>query len=252
MATFHFGLVGKALTHSVSADYFQQRMLRLGLSHTYSLFPIASETLLPNFLSEHRYLTGLNVTIPYKTSIIPHLFTLDEAATKIGAVNTLVRTTQGWSGFNTDWIAFLESLKKFLPHTDMQALVFGNGGAAKAVTYALSQMDMDYKVVSRTPGPKDLAYAEIDNSLLADFELLINTTPLGMYPDVHSAPNIPAQGISDHHFLYDLVYNPELTPFLQWGVEAGARVKNGMEMLHRQADEAWNIWLEEYPDLMFK
>lgn len=252
MVPVHFGLIGKALTHSFSAAYFQQRMERLGLPHTYSLFSVPSDSLLKNFLEEHRYLAGLNVTIPYKSSIIPHLNSLDESAAKICAVNTLVHTAQGWKGFNTDWIAFYNSVIKILPHRDLQALVLGSGGAAKAVVYALGKLNIKSKVVSRQPTPQDFSYADIDVAMLSEFELIVNATPLGMYPDVYSAPNIPARGISSRHFLYDLVYNPELTNFLKWGVEAGAYIQNGLEMLHLQADEAWDIWVTEYPDLLIK
>lgn len=250
MLTSYFGLIGNPLSHSFSADYFHQRMEKLGLPHSYSLFPIPSDDDLKFFLEEHKYFSGLNVTIPFKTSIIPKLDELDEAAREIGAVNTLLRTPKGWKGFNTDWIGFDISLNGFIPNNKIRALVLGNGGASKAVQYALRKRGIAFEVVSRTPSAQILAYDEVTPELLNEHRLVINTTPLGMYPDVYSAPNIPYRSLTHDHYLYDLVYNPEQTKFLMHGEELGAHTKNGLEMLYLQADAAWEIWTGAYPELL--
>lgn len=217
----------------------------------YELFPLESvEALLP-LLQSKPNLRGLNVTIPYKQAVIPYLDDLDrQTAARIGAVNTIKRYEDGSTkGYNTDYYGFKTSLEEWLERRgesckDLKALVLGNGGAAKAVTTALDDLQTDYRVVSRTPREHELAYGDLTLDILSDFRLLINTTPLGMSPNLDSCPPIPYTFISNKHLLYDLVYNPAETTFLKKGAQQGAATMNGLNMLYLQAEKSWSIWNE--------
>ncbi len=243
MAKSFYGLTGYPLSHSFSPGYFQEKFLREGIEAIYTAFPLSAIEDFPGLLKMHPELNGLNVTIPYKTSVIPFIHELSSDAQAIGAVNCINIKDGVLKGYNTDWTGFRDSLKPLLKPHHQKALVLGNGGAAKAVVYALQQLGITFKVVSRgiSSGPF-LPYSGITPELLQEYTLLINTTPLGMFPDEDRAAELPYNTLSEKHLLYDLIYNPEQTKFLQLGKEQGAVIKNGLEMLHLQAEESWKIW----------
>jgi len=238
-----FGLIGYPLGHSFSKEYFTRKFEHLGLGDfTYELYPIATIDELPGILRSDVY--GWNVTIPYKSAIISYLNELDAQALRIGAVNTIVRTgLNSWKGFNTDTSGFRDSLVSWIGARDIpaRALVLGSGGSSKAVLYALKMLGIKSTVVSRK-GISYLCYADLTQEILANHPLIINTTPVGMSPDQYSCPDIPYQYLTTQHWVYDLIYNPANTLFLRQSEQMGAKTKNGLEMLHLQADYAWDIW----------
>jgi shikimate dehydrogenase len=242
-----FGLIGYPLGHSFSRRYFREKFLREGRSDCmYELFPLESIGELTGLLAEFPDLEGFNVTIPYKIQILPFLSSLDPAALSVGAVNTVLVRNGELCGYNTDVWGFEASLKAFLPeHFEGRALVLGSGGASRAVQYVLRNIGIGFSVVSRTPGPGSLSYAELDAAVIQAHSLIVQTTPLGMSPDTGASPPIPFSLLTNAHYLYDLIYNPEMTIFLQKGKEEGAQVKNGLEMLYLQAEKAWEIWNEK-------
>lgn len=238
-----FGLIGYPLSHSFSQKYFTDKFLQRGLSDCrYEAFPIPAITELPSLLQSHPQLVGLNVTIPYKEQVLPYLTERSEVVNAIGACNCIKRTATGWKGYNTDVAGFELSLKKSFPDLPQSALVLGTGGAAKAVMFVLQQLGITYKVVSRDSGKSDLTYAALTSEQLQQALLIINTTPLGMYPQLDQAPPIPYEALTPRHCLFDLIYNPEQTRFLALGLARGARIQNGWEMLVLQAEESWRIW----------
>ena len=240
-----YGLIGKKLGHSFSKRYFTDKFAREGIAQaTYELYELPTIAELPHLLQQVPELVGLNVTVPYKEEVIPFLHDLDAAAARIGAVNTISIVAGRTIGYNTDYVGFKSSLEEFYPVATQRgsALVLGNGGAAKAVCAALQDLNINYTILSRSPKSGELPYAELTPALLQQHQLIINTTPLGMYPDVESCPQIPYEAISAQHYLYDLVYNPEQTLFLQKGRAAGAHTRNGLAMLYGQAEAAWQIW----------
>jgi len=239
-----YALIGYPLTHSFSEKYFTDKFAAEHIPDSvYKLYELPDIAAFPDLLKTHPHLKGLNVTIPYKESIIPFLDELDEAAAQIGAVNVIKFTQGKTKGFNSDYPGFMQSLQNFYPdYSQAQALVFGAGGAAKAVFAALNHLNIPYQVVTRHRQPGQLHYEDITPALIKSNSLLINTTPLGTYPHVETCVPIPYEAISEHHYLYDLVYNPAETLFLKLGREAGAKTKNGYEMLCRQAEVAWQIW----------
>lgn len=238
-----FGLIGYPLGHSFSKEYFTSKFEHLGLrDFTYELYPIASIKELPALLRSDVF--GWNVTIPYKSAVISYLNEIDGQAMQIGAVNTVVRTgLNSWKGFNTDSRGFRDSLMSWIGSKDLpvKALVLGSGGSSKAVLYALNMQGVKSTVVSRK-GNGDISYADLTQELMADHRLIINTTPVGMSPDQYSCPAIPYQYLTTQHWVYDLIYNPPNTLFLRQSEQMGAKTKNGLEMLHLQADYAWDIW----------
>lgn len=239
-----FGLIGKKLSHSFSKKYFTDKFTLEGITDAqYELYELESITELKSLLKQEPELVGLNVTIPYKQDVIPLLDELDEAAARIGAVNT-IKITEGFTkGFNTDYIGFKNTLDKFYPKTEYKkALVLGTGGASKAVLTALEDLGIAYTSVSRTPKQGDLNYEQVTANLLKEYNLIINTTPLGMAPHADTYPSIAYEGITGSHYAYDLVYNPETTLFLEKCAARGARILNGLGMLHGQAEAAWQIW----------
>lgn len=242
----HYGLIGKSLKHSFSKDYFTSKFEKLHINADYSLCELATiEDVKYTFSKDWQ---GLNVTIPYKEQIIPFLNEVDDLAKKIGAVNTIQfsqKNGQTWlKGFNTDVIGFETTLKPLLQTHHTHALVLGTGGASKAVTYVLNQLNIEYVYVSREAGINKLGYEELTSEIMSTHTLIINTTPLGMFPDVESFPEIPYHTIGEKHLLYDLVYNPVKTQFLLQGEARGATIKNGLEMLVNQAEAAYKIWNE--------
>jgi len=242
-----FGLIGKKLGHSFSKRYFTEKFAREGIQDAqYELYELATTTELKALLAQEPELVGLNVTVPYKEEVLPLLDALDEAAARIGAVNTIKISQHGTKGFNTDYVGFKTTLQEFYPVAERrQALVLGTGGAAKAVWAALDDLSIKYTSVSRQPAPDELGYEELTPDLLQKYNLLINTTPLGMHPHPDSCPPLPYDSLTKAHYAYDLVYNPEQTLFLEKCAAAGAKTMNGLDMLYRQAAAAWQIWTAE-------
>jgi shikimate dehydrogenase len=241
-----FGLVGRSLAHSFSQTYFTQKFYQLGLDDCrYELFELAAASELPRLLAQHPDLAGLNVTIPYKEQIWPYLDDVASSAARVGAVNVIeVRPDGRLIGHNTDYMGFRESLRTFypVPAAGARALVLGTGGAAKAVAVALRELGIAYWLVSRDIMGQHLTYADLTPEVIAAHPLIINTTPLGTYPNVDACAPLPYAALTPQHYLYDLVYNPRETLFLEKGREAGANTKNGFDMLERQAEAAWAIW----------
>ena len=240
-----FGLIGRTLSHSFSQTYFTQKFYSLGITdHRYDLFELASIGELPAVLAANPDLVGLNVTVPYKETVTTYLDELASSAGRVGAVNVIERLPDGrLRGHNTDVVGFRESVRRFFPAgPDSRALVLGAGGAAKAVVVALNDLGIAHWTVTRDPLGRGLTYDELTPQLLAAHQLIINATPLGTFPHVDECPRLPYQALTPQHYLYDLVYNPRETLFLQRGQEAGAQTKNGFEMLQLQAEAAWDIW----------
>jgi shikimate dehydrogenase len=236
-----YGLIGYPLSHSFSPRYFHEKFIQEQLDARYNSFSIASITELQKLIEESKNLKGLNVTIPYKSSVIPFLKKTSKAAKKIGAVNCIKIVKGELYGFNTDYIGFAESLKPLLRNDINKALVLGTGGSSKAVCYALSELGIAYQLVSSS-AKGNMSYEDIDAKTMQEHLLIVNTTPLGMYPNTNECPNIPYSFLTKAHLLFDLVYNPEETLFIQNGLRQNTSVKNGLEMLHLQAEESWAIW----------
>lgn len=238
-----FGLIGKNIEYSFSRGYFAEKFRKLGLdSYTYENFDLQSIGEFSKVLPTNPDLAGLNVTIPYKQEVIPFLDQLHPEAEAIGAVNTIAFNQGKTMGYNTDIIGFRESLKPLLRPTDRAALVLGSGGASKAVCHALESLDIYWKMVSRKPASDQFGYEDLNEAVLAEYQILINCTPLGTHPRTEAAPELPYESLNSDHLLYDLVYNPPLTRFLKLGLQQGARIKNGREMLELQAEASWEIW----------
>ena len=243
-----FGLIGFPLSHSFSAQYFKKKFDNERISETeYRLFPLEDISMLPSLIYRLPDLQGFNVTIPYKSSILPYLDHISNEAAAIGAVNCvkIQRSTSeiNLTGYNTDVYGFRLSLIPLLKSHHRNALVLGTGGASKAVCYTLRDMGINYTIVSRSKqDEKQLLYSQLNQNLISDNLLIINTTPVGTYPETELYPDISYQFIGNEHLLYDLVYNPAETRFLQKGREAGASTINGSQMLELQAEKSWEIW----------
>lgn len=239
-----FGLIGKKLGHSFSKKYFTAKFEREGIVDAqYDLYELERIDELQALLKREPELVGLNVTIPYKEEVIPLLDELDNAAARIGAVNTIKIANGHTKGYNTDYIGFKNTLEAFYPQAKYKkALVLGTGGASKAICTALSDLGIFYTLVSRNPIAGGLSYGQLTKELLQEYNLIVNTTPLGMAPDTHTFPELPYESITPEHFAYDIVYNPEKTVFLERCEAAGAKIMNGLGMLHGQAEAAWQIW----------
>ena len=244
-----YGLIGYPLSHSFSAIYFKKKFAKEQIPDCdYRLFPIPDISELTAILEENTNLCGFNVTIPYKKEIFQFLTHIDPVAAEVGAVNTVkvIRKENKVElhGFNTDILGLEYSLKPLLSGRN-KALVLGTGGAASAVTFVLKRLQIEYLSVSRNPSNKTIGYSDLTRELLDEYSIIINTTPLGMHPNTKNSPPIPYQWLNSKHLLYDLVYNPEVTQFMKNGLAQSCTVKNGLEMLQIQAEEAWNIWKEE-------
>lgn len=241
-----FGLIGLTVSHSFSKTYFDEKFFRDELrDHRYELFPLDKIEDLETLIQETKGLTGLNVTIPYKEAVIKFLDEVHPDAKKIGAVNVVKFKEGKRSGFNTDSIAFQETLEKWLPKgKKFKALVLGTGGSSKAVQVALKKLGIKFKLVSRDKNQGDYTYEDLQKkpSIISDSLLLINTTPLGMHPNTDAMPPISYEHITKDHYVYDLIYNPARTMFIQKAEMRGAAFKNGLEMLHIQAEKSWDIW----------
>ena len=234
----HFGIIGFPLIHSFSAKYFNEKFEREQIDAEYSLYPIQEESLKSKVESLLDTLDGMNVTMPYKQAIIPYLDRLDDTAKAVGAVNVIRKRV----GYNTDCLGFIESIRPLLRESDKKALVLGTGGASKAVCYGLSKLGVSPTLVSRTPKEGMLGYEDLTEEVMKEYTVIVNCTPLGMAPEEDTYPPIPYEMISARHLLFDCVYNPEVTLFLQKGQAQGAIIRNGMEMLYGQAKAAWKIW----------
>jgi shikimate dehydrogenase len=239
-----FGLIGYPLGHSFSATYFREKFDRESIPGClYSNFEIASISALPGILKDPE-LEGLNVTIPYKQSVIPFLHKKDRVVEETGACNC-IRIEKGiLTGYNTDVIGFEKSLTEKLTATDNRALILGTGGSSKAVAWVLQKRGIDFLFVSRNQAGagRQIVYETLTREIIGAHTLIVNSTPLGMTPDTGTCPPIPYEYIGPQHYLFDLVYNPAKTLFLEKGEAAGARIKNGADMLAIQAEAGWAIW----------
>ncbi len=241
-----YGLIGKNIDYSFSRHYFTEKFEKEQIPAVYRNFDLSSIENLKNVLAENPGLQGLNVTIPYKEEIIPYLDALDPVAQEIGAVNTIKIETNGrLTGYNTDHYGFVESLKPHLTPGHTHALILGTGGASKAIAYGLTQLDVAFKFVSRTPKPGELSYPELTREILDKHRLIVNTTPLGTTPNIASYPAVPAQHFTSRHLIFDLIYNPADTMLMKLGREKDAKVFNGRKMLELQAEKAWEIWTKK-------
>ena len=245
-----YGLLGYPLSHSFSKKFFTGKFEQSGTDEVYENFEISSIDLLPRIIQDEPELVGLNVTIPYKEKVIPYLDELDESSAAIGAVNTIRILRQGrkvyLKGYNSDIYGFENSLLPLLKSYHDRALVLGTGGASKAVLFVLRRLGISaLRVSTRTVDETTIGYSQLSKPLLERHLLIVNSTPLGTYPDVASFPALPYEFITSRHIMYDLVYNPPVTRFLQFGVDRGAVVKNGAEMLELQALKSYEIWNAE-------
>ena len=238
-----YGLIGKPLTHSFSKAYFTEKFHSEGIVDCrYENFELDTITGLPTILKAHTGLQGLNVTIPYKKEVLSYLHFKNEVVEATGACNCIKITDGVLYGYNTDVPGFQKSLQPHLRPHHTKALVLGTGGSSVAVQYALKQLGIQYKLVSRQKSSLTLAYDEINAAVLQQYTILVNTTPVGMFPNMDAAPELPYEMLTEKHLLYDLIYNPEKTRFLQQGESKGAMVINGHKMLLLQAEESWMIW----------
>ena len=242
-----YGLLGYPLGHSFSRNYFNQKFEAERIDAEYLNFEIPEIKEIKNVIKENPELNGLNVTIPYKEQVIPYLDDLDEDARLIGAVN-VIKFSKGLfgkvklKGYNSDIIGFKQSIEPLLKEHHRKALILGTGGASKAVFQGLKQLGVASTFVSRKAKEYCITYEEITPKVMEQYTVIVNTTPLGMYPNVNACPNIPYDLLTSDHLLYDLLYNPDETLFMRKGKEKGAVVKNGLEMLLLQAFAAWEIW----------
>lgn len=239
-STRKFGLIGKTLSHSFSQGYFTDKFQKNNIEASYENLEIDSIEEVKNLFSQG--FTGFNVTIPYKEAIIPFLDELSPEASAVGSVNT-ISVTDKIRGHNTDTFGFRQMIKPFFKSHHERALILGTGGAAKAVSYILEQLGVSVIYVSRNPqGDNQFSYDEINENMIAFNGIIVNTTPIGMYPRNEEIVNIPYEHISEKHLVIDLIYNPEETLFLSRAREQGAWTLNGLTMLHQQAEKAWGIW----------
>ena len=242
-----FGLIGYPLSHSFSRKFFSDKFSNEGIDAEYLNYEIDNIDLLPEIIASDPDLKGLNVTIPYKEQVIKLLDKVDEAAAEIKAVNTIKINRNGdhlsLEGFNTDIIGFRDSIKPLLQKCHHKALILGSGGASKAIIRVLTDLGLETMIVSRNPQYKgEISYTDLDEDVLENYKVIVNTSPIGTFPKVEGCPAIPFEFINEQHLLYDLVYNPSETEFLKQAKIRGASIKNGLEMLHLQALASWEIW----------
>lgn len=240
-----YGLIGRNISYSFSRNYFRNKFRNEGIINaTYSNFDIQTIEEFETKVKTIPEAKGFNVTIPYKESVIPYLDRLDKKAKEIGAINTIRITKKGkLVGYNTDCYGFKKALKPHLKKTHKKALVLGTGGASKAIIYTLKQLKIDFSIVSRIASKAvDYTYESLSETDIASHQIIINCTPLGTHPNIQDCPKIPYKAISKDHILFDLIYNPEQTQFLQLGAKNNATTINGLKMLEFQAEKAWLIW----------
>ena len=240
-----FGILGKNISYSFSPKYFAEKFEKLGLlDHKYLTFDIPEIEEFPFILyhKEHEF-RGINVTIPYKESVMRYMDALNEDAQEIGAVNTIkIMDDNTLVGYNTDYYGFSKSIEPLIKEHHKKALILGTGGASKAIAYALKKMDISYKFVSRNVADNAFLYSLLTKEILKEYTLIVNCSPIGTHPNIDECPNIPYQFLTDQHLLYDLIYNPAETKFLRQGRENGAATKSGIDMLALQAEKSWEIW----------
>lgn len=238
------GLLGKDISYSFSRGYFKTKFEAEQLPLTYENFDIENISMFPKLLQDNPDISGLNVTIPYKEQVIPFLDKLDKKAKKIGAVNTITIDSKGkLKGYNTDCYGFKNSIKPLLKKHHKKALILGTGGASKAIAYTLKKQNIKFDYVSRTNKSNvKFTYDTLTIEDIKDHKIIINCSPVGTHPNVNDCPNIPYDGVTNQHILYDLIYNPEETKFLRLGKTQGAQICNGLKMLELQAEKSWRIW----------
>ena len=239
-----FGLIGYPLGHSFSKRFFSEKFEKEGRSDCrYELFPLPALGGLPALLASYPDLEGLKVTIPHKVGVLPYLSACDPISQAVGAVNTIAVRGGKCLGYNTDGWGFQRSLEGFIPSGfSSGALVLGTGGASRAVCFVLERMGIRHTLVSRTPGPGMLSYRDLDAEVMERHLLVVQATPAGMSPEIGMCPPIPFHFLSGNHYLYDLIYNPTETLFMECARSCGCKVKNGLEMLYLQAERSWEIW----------
>lgn len=245
--TKQYGIIGNPLCHSLSPNFFNERFTQKNIRSEYLKFEIESIAEFPNIIKEHPMLVGLNVTIPYKQAVIPYLDELDEHAKAMGAVNVVkVETREDGGkylkGYNSDWYGFTESFKPLINETHKNALILGTGGASKAIAYSLELLGISYKFVSRKPIENGLTYDDLTEEVMNAHTIIINTSPVGTFPNVKECPNIPYHCITRNHVVYDLIYNPIETMFLRQAETCGAAIQNGWKMFVNQALKSYEIW----------
>jgi shikimate dehydrogenase len=242
-----YGLIGFPLGHSFSGKYFSEKFEREKITGcSYENFPLGSIDELPRLVAGNPDLCGLNITIPYKTSVLQYLNNADPAVNEIGAANVLkIRRSDNdirISGYNSDITGIRDSLVPFIGLKSKNALILGTGGSSRAVLFTLTKLGMHVTLVSRKRGQGLICYSDVSRTLLDSTQLIVNTTPLGMFPDNDSKPDIDYDLLNESHILFDLVYNPELTAFLQMGKDRGCKIISGLKMLYSQAERSWEIW----------
>ena len=242
--TQQFGLVGKNISYSFSRKYFATKFeSQVFDDYSYENFDLSSISNFPEILKNNPNIKGLNVTIPYKETIIPYLDKISKKATIIGAVNTIKFTKSGkLKGFNSDWYGFKKAIAPFLKNHHKKALILGTGGASKAIAYALNQMNITYSFVSRIANTNTISYELLNETTFENHQIIINTTPLGTFPNTDEFPMLPYSFFTSNHIAFDLIYNPEKTRFLERAEKNGATIVNGHSMLVHQAEKSWKIW----------
>lgn len=246
----YYGLIGYPLGHSFSRQYFTEKFKKEDIDAEYLNFEIPNVEMLLEVVRKNPCLQGLNCTIPYKRDIMPLLDFVSEEARQIGAVNVIKikRKKEGeihLGGYNTDLIGFTDSIKPLLSQKHINALILGTGGASNAISYGLTKLGLKSTCVSRSKHDGMLTYTDLNRENIHNFQVIVNCTPVGMFPNQNEAPNIPYEGLNTDHLLYDLIYNPAQTRFLDLGAQHGATTKNGLEMLHLQAEASWAIWQQD-------
>ena len=238
-----YGLIGFPLSHSFSKEYFNVKFLDENINDChYKNYELKSLNEF-NLILKEKDLLGLNVTIPYKEEIISYLDEIDEIAKKIGSVNVIKISRGRLIGFNSDYLAFNQTIKEWLPSLKLSALILGSGGSSKAVKYALDNLNISYTIVSRNASANKISYDDLNKgNFFSENKLIINTTPLGMFPKLNSCPDIDFSQLNEENYVYDLIYNPEITDLLSRARKTGAKIKNGLEMLHLQAKISWDLW----------
>ena len=239
-----YGIIGFPLGHSFSRAFFTEKFQKEHIDAEYVNFEIPSAHLLPEIVRSNPHLRGLNVTLPYKEAVIPMLDSMSDEAREIGAVNVIQVREGRLKGFNSDIIGFMGSLRPLLKPWHQHALVLGTGGASRAIRVGLERLGLDWTYVSRTAAEGRLTYSALTPEVMEHYQVIVNCSPVGMFPKVDACPDIPYHLLSPRHLLYDLVYNPEETLFLKRGAQQGATIKNGLGMLHLQALASWEFWNE--------
>lgn len=243
MVNRRFGLIGKSLKHSFSKDYFSKKFRNLDIDASYENFELNDVSQISALLEQN--ISGLNVTIPYKESVLPYLDGLAESAERIGAVNTIKFINGRAIGHNTDVYGFRQMIKPYLEGKHHKAMILGTGGASKAVKFVLEDIGLETLTISRNPVQGQYPYEDINEQMMLACGVIVNCTPVGMYPDVLKSPAVPFGFINGNHLVIDLIYNPVQTVLLRSAAERGAKILNGLTMLEQQAEKSWEIWNEK-------